>query len=145
MKSILFCSFLFLQFFCGCANSDEKKEPAPTSENDVDAARNFINSVLKSNFKEAKNFVVQDSLNYEYLDATERSFKDQLTDEDRRQYKEASINIHSINPVNDTVSFISYSNSYKKKNERLKVVKRNDQWLVDLKYTFSPEAKDSLP
>ena len=53
MKSILLCSFLFLLFFCGCTNNKGKDPSSPTSENDVDAARNFINAVLKSNFKEA--------------------------------------------------------------------------------------------
>ncbi|MEO6069508.1 MAG: hypothetical protein ABIN57_09815 [Chitinophagaceae bacterium] len=145
MKSILICSFLFLQFFCSCADNKQKEETAPASENDVDAARNFINAVLKSDFKKAQTFIINDSLNNQYLDATQRSFKEQLSDEDRYQYRNASINIHSIKPVNDSVSLISYSNSYKKKNERLKVVNRDGQWLVDLKYTFSPAAKDSMP
>ncbi|HVG40292.1 MAG TPA: hypothetical protein VM888_01680, partial [Chitinophagaceae bacterium] len=96
-------------------------------------------------FDKAKTFMVNDSLNNQYLDATERSFKEKFATEERRNYREASINIHSVNPVNDTVSYIDYSNSFKKEKEHLKVLKKDGQWLVDLKYTFSPASKDSLP
>jgi hypothetical protein len=43
MKSKLFTGFLFLQFFCACNNEGN----GTTSENDVDAARNFIQSALE--------------------------------------------------------------------------------------------------
>ena len=147
MRSILICSFLFLQFFLGCTNDDKKADETtiPASENDVDAARNFITAVLRADFDKAKTFMVNDSLNNQYLDATERSFKEKFATEERRNYREASINIHSVRPVGDTVSFIDYSNSFKKEREHLKVLKKDGQWLVDLKYTFSPTIKDSLP
>ncbi len=124
--------FLFLQFFCAC-NTNE----APASENDVDAARNFIQSALNGDYRKAKNYIVNDSVNIEYLEAFQRNYQNRMTPDDKRGYRESSINIHSVKPLNDSVSIINYSNSYKKQNDSLKVVKTGGQWLVDLKYSFS--------
>ena len=55
---------------------------------------------------------------------------------DKRGYREASINFYDTRQMNDSVSIISYSNSYKKQKDSLRVVRRNDTWLVDLKYSF---------
>ncbi|HVG42956.1 MAG TPA: hypothetical protein VM888_15195 [Chitinophagaceae bacterium] len=145
MRSSLILGFLFLQVFCDCSNNNDTSGAIPASENDVDAARNFINSVLRSDFTQARTFIINDSLNNEWLYATERSFKEQLTPDERNGYSGASINIHSVQQESDSVSIISYSNSFKKKAEKLKVVKTGGQWLVDLKYTFSSAAKDSIP
>ena len=62
--------------------------------------------------------------------------------EDKRGYREASINIHYIRQLNDSTTVVNYSNSFKKQNDSLKVVRTNHEWLVDLKYSFSPT--DSL-
>jgi nitrous oxide reductase accessory protein NosL len=145
MRSSLISGFLFLHFFCACSDNNDKTGVIPASENDVDAARNFINAVLQSDFTKAGTFIINDSLNKEWLYATERSFKEQLTPDERKGYTEASINIHSVQQESDSVSIINYSNSFKKKPEKLKVVKTGGQWLVDLKYTFSSAAKDSIP
>ncbi len=130
----LFISFLFLLFF-SCNNQNEAND-APASENDVDAARNFINAVLKQDFNKARVFLLNDSVNDQSLDVTERLFRERLTAEDKRAYAEASINIHEVKSINDSVTVVYYSNSYKKEKDSLKVVQENDQWLVDLKYSF---------
>ena len=132
MKRLPFI-FLFLQFFCACTNNNE----APASENDVDAARNFIQSALNGDYRKAKNYIVNDPVNIEYLDAFERNYQNRMLPDDKRGYRESSINIHSVKPLNDSVSIINYSNSYKKQNDSLKVVKTGGKWLVDLKYSFS--------
>ena len=82
--------------------------------------------------------MVQDSLNLQFLETFERNYKDRMSPDDKRSYREASINIHSVKELNDSVSIVNYSNSFKKQNDSLKVVKQNDQWLVDFKYSFQP-------
>ena len=132
MKSILCISFLFLQFFLACTNQDA----GPTSENDEDAARNFIRSVLDAEYDKAKTFIVPDSTNNEYLAITERNFTERMTRADKMGYKSASIQIHEIKKIDDSTSVVHYSNSFKKQRDSLKVVLQNNSWLVDLKYSF---------
>jgi PBP1b-binding outer membrane lipoprotein LpoB len=130
MRGIIVTGLIIILLLAAC-----KDQPA-TSENDVDAARNFIHSVLNSNFSQAEKFILYDSANREYLNITERSFRQRLSSEERRLYRESSINIHDIRQVNDTITIVHYSNSYKKIKDSLKVIMHNGQWLVDLKYSF---------
>ena len=136
-KTLFLISFL-LFIFCSCGSNEEEQQ-AITSENDIDAARNFIQSSLNGEYKKARNYMLKDSANMQYFDAYERNFT-RLTGEERRDYRESTINIHNVNPVSDSVSVIIYSNSYKKDHDTLKVVKINDQWLVDFKYLFQHSA-----
>lgn len=143
MKSIFNWSFLFLLFFAACTSSDKKE--TPTSENDVDAARNFIDAALKGHYDVARNLVVPDSSNYAWVDLFKRNYQERMSQADKAGYRAASINIHDVQTVNDSITIIKYSNSYKKQNDSLKVVRRNGSWLVDLAYSFSGPATDSLP
>lgn len=144
MRSSLNFSFLFLLFFGACQSNDSTKEKVPTSENDADAARNFINAILKGNLKEGRAMLMDDSTNNQFFDAYERIYKTRMDPEDRRGYREASINIHSIRAIDDSTSIINYANSYKKQSDSLKVIKLKGEWRVDLKYSF-PATMDSLP
>jgi PBP1b-binding outer membrane lipoprotein LpoB len=130
MKGLIGLGFTIALFLFSCKN-----QPA-TSENDVDAARNFIHSVLNSDFNQAEKYIFYDSANREYLNITERSFRQRLSAEERRLYRESSINIHDIRQMNDSTTIVQYSNSYKKLKDSLKVIRHNGQWLVDLKYSF---------
>jgi type IV secretory pathway component VirB8 len=138
MRSIFF-SFLFLQFFYACNNDAESN----TSENDADAARNFIRSALEGSYDKARNYMIQDSVNNQYLDAFQRNYKNRMSREDKRSYREATITIYDVRTLNDSNTIITYANSYKKKKDSLKIQKINNEWLVDLKYSFSQT--DSLP
>jgi hypothetical protein len=120
---------------CACNNSDQQ-EKETTSENDVDAARNFIRSALDGKWREARRFMVQDSTNTQLLDAYESNYETHMNREDKRGYREASITLYDSRQVNDSVTIVNYSNSYKKQRDSLKVVRVNNQWLVDLKYSF---------
>jgi hypothetical protein len=138
MRSIYF-SFLFLQFFYACSND----AGSTSSENDADAARNFIRSALEGDYDNAKNYMIQDSLNIQYLDAFQRNYKYRMSRDDKRQYKEANITIYDVRTLNDSNTIVTYANTYKKKRDSLKIQKINHVWLVDLKYSFSNN--DSLP
>jgi hypothetical protein len=56
---------------------------------------------------------------------------------EKKKYQSASINVHAINPVNDSITIIIYSNSYKNDHDTLKLIKTNGLWMVDLKYLFN--------
>ena len=142
MKSLtrfLFAGFLF---FTGACNNTEKINQ---SENDIDAARNFIRASLDGKFDEARKYLLSDSANNQFLDVHERNYKERMSLEDKSGYRMASINVHELRTVNDSTSLVFYSNSYfKKDTHHLKVVKVDNQWLVDFKSYFEP-INDTLP
>jgi hypothetical protein len=137
MKSLFKTSFLFLLFFAACnSNERDRSDVTATTENDVDAARNFIRSALDGKYDKARELVVPDSANLGWIDLAERNYQSRMNAADKRGYREASINIQNIQALNDSITIVNYSNSYKKKNDSLKVVQRQGAWLVDLKYSF---------
>lgn len=140
MKSSI-TGFLFLLFFCACKGGTDRSDTTQTSENEVDAARNFIRLALDGRWNDARGLVVPDSLNTEYLDIAEQNYQQRLDLATRNGYRAASIIIHSVKEVSDSVSVVHYSNSYKKQEDSLKIVQRNDRWLVDLKYSFPATKK----
>ena len=133
MKKII-PSLLFLALIA-CQN----KRVQTASENDLDAARNFIQAALSNDFKKAGQFMVDDSLNRNYLEVTARSF-DHLDNDTKEKYRGASIRIHQpVTYLNDSTTIVIYSNSYKNDLDTLRVSKKNGNWLVDLKYLFEHE------
>ncbi len=92
MRSIFF-GFLFLHFFCACNQNNDVSISA--SENDADAARNFIQAALEGDYKRAKQFVVPDSINQQYIELLQRNYESRMSPENKKGYKKASINIHS--------------------------------------------------
>lgn len=133
--SIYFLFLLFLSSSCSDSSSER-------SENNIDAARNFIRSALDGKFTEARSYMITDSLNTNYLDVYERAYQrmDQATKEG---YRTATIHIHEVNSESDTATVVIYSNSFMNNHDTLKVLKTGDQWLVDLKYLFEHD-KDTL-
>lgn len=125
---------LFLLFaFYACNNNDKKQTEA--AENDIDAAREFIRSALDGKFTQARTYILPDSINLQYLDVVERSYG-KLSSDKTYSYRLASINIHKVTPVNDSVSVVIFSNSYMNDHDTLKVLRIGGQWLVDLKYLY---------
>ena len=144
MRSLLFTSFLFLQFFCACSNNEnDRSDPTLTTENDVDAARNFIRSALDGKYDKARDMVVPDSANNAWIDLAQRNYQSRMSMADKQGYREASITILDVRALNDSETVVAYSNSYKKKNDSVKVVQVNGNWKVDLKYSFAA-ATDTL-
>jgi len=125
-------SFLFL-FLYGCNSTGDEKNIS--SENDIDAARNFIRAALDGDYQNGKKLLLADSINFQFYNEFEKSHA-RLNDEEKKNYKNASINVHAITPLNDSTTIIIYSNSYKNDHDTLKLVKTGTQWLVDLKYLF---------
>lgn len=108
----------------------------------MDAARDFIRASLDGKFDNAKKYLLQDSSNLQFLNAVERNYA-KMDAGTRSGYRSASINIHLVDPVNDSTTIVVYSNSFKNDHDTLKVLKIDNNWLVDLKYLFT-QGKDSI-
>ncbi|MFM2359746.1 MAG: hypothetical protein RLY16_1739 [Bacteroidota bacterium] len=128
VKSIYIIGLLLLLVSC----SNSKKEAL----SDMDVAREFIKDCNENNFAAAKQFLLPDAANQDFLQVAEKSFSSK-NEQDLAAYKNADLIIHEFQQLGDTVSILTYSNSHKKDiRQKLKLVKVNEQWLVDLKYTF---------
>ncbi|HAI82396.1 MAG TPA: hypothetical protein DCL43_01915 [Chitinophagaceae bacterium] len=139
MKKLLFlsCIIVVMSVAAACGGSTAPEDAAyTTAENALDAGREFVDGCLKGKFEKSKFFMVPTPQNEDALNEMQRAYRDKPT-EDRNQYREASINIGGVEQLNDTTVIIQYSNSYDKVARKLKVVKRNNSWLVDFAYTLS--------
>lgn len=139
MRGLLIISLFFIGFLAACNNdTTDRSDTTKTSENDVDAARNFIRLFLDGQLDRARTMLVQDTLNTQIFDAYERIYKNRDPKE-KNGYKDATIQIHAVRQVNDSISVVSYSNSFKKIVDSLKVMKDNGAWKIDLKYSLTPQ------
>lgn len=137
---IIIGGILFLFFSLPACKNDQKS--TGKSENDIDAARNFIRAALDGKFDVARTYLLADSINTNWMDVAERSYR-KADPDTKNGYRSSSINIHQVNPVNDSTTVVIYSNSFKNDHDTLKVLKQNGQWLVDLKYLYEHDM-DSL-
>lgn len=137
MKMKLFTIILFFAAFTAC--NDTRRNPLT----DIDVARAFIKDILENDYKNAKTLVLDEEMNKQYFELSKKDFEGK-SKEELENYKKADIIINEIKNVNDSVTIVNYSNSYKKNMKyEVKVVRINSLWLVDLKHTFQevPNAK----
>ena len=128
-----FLAFAFLLLF-SCKNPDEEYHKP---ESALDAGREFIQQTLKGKFNAANKYMLQDEDNQFWLAKWSKEFN-KITEQEKAAFSKASINISEVNDVvPDSVTIISFSNSYRKVPQKIKVVKYNNNWVVDFKYTFS--------
>ncbi len=123
----------FLMAFITLASCGSKYPPA---ENAFDAGREFIDGCLKGDFNKASFYMLPNATNNNLLDSIQKEYNAKSTML-KQQYKSASIIIDQEETVSDSVHIIYYKNSYDNIAHKLKVIKNNDNWLVDLKYTFN--------
>ena len=128
----LSCVFLILLSACNEVNNKRKPGDA------LEAGRYFIDASLKGDYKEAKKYLLADSINLMYFERIS-DFYNKMKPGEKDGYKNANIIISSdgIQNVSDSITIINYSNSFKNKPSKIKVIKVNGEWLVDFKYTFS--------
>ena len=104
---------------------------------DIDVARGFIRDILDNDFADAQPLMLPDDTNKQYFDVAQKKFNAMSADE-LANYKNSDIVVNEISNVNDSVTIVNYSNTYKPKSpDKVKVVRVNGKWMVDLKYTFS--------
>ncbi len=135
-------SLLLVSLFIFLSACDEgyKKPDDP-----IEAGTDFIRFALDGDMVKAKTFVLQDADNESLFKEAEKNFAER-NKEEKTEYRNSSIRIKKSEALNDSVMLISYSNSYKNKDNQIKLVKKGGEWWVDFKYTFTGEnALDSLP
>jgi hypothetical protein len=129
----IFISLVFtLLLACNNSNNEGKENK---SENDIDAARNFLEAALKGDYKTASSYMLQDSTNLGYLAVTERKYHP-LDAMKKDSLKNASLRFYDTKHINDSTTITIFANSYKNDKDTLKIIRENGLWLVDLKYLF---------
>jgi hypothetical protein len=107
-----------------------------TKAEDAEAAgTEFIRASLDGNYKKAMFYLYLDSsdTNIMLLEKQKKNYN-QLPEEDKVRYKEASIRALEIQPVNDSTVNYMYTNSFNPTDTTtIKIVRVNNDWLVDLK------------
>ncbi|MEP7252091.1 MAG: hypothetical protein ABI683_06915 [Ginsengibacter sp.] len=131
MKRFKMIFLLSTMMLAACDNSPEVRKTDP-----LESGRGFIEASLKGDYDEAKKYLLQDSTNIEYFNGL-RDFNTKRSKEEKQGYKDANILIDSTEKLSDSVTIITYSNTYKNKSSKLKMVRKNNEWLVDFKYTFT--------
>jgi hypothetical protein len=125
---------LSIVLFLSCKSKDEDYHQP---ESAIDAGREFIQQSLKGQFNTANKYMLQDEDNQYWLSKWKEEFS-KMSEEEKAAYNRSSINIAEVNDVvPDSLTIINFSNSYKKRPQKIKVVKYNGVWQVDFKYTFS--------
>lgn len=126
------CLALLFAIFSSCS-SDQQFAPA---DNALVAAQQFLGGCLKGDFKQAANYIITDSVNTAQLGHLKDAYYHNNSDQ-RVEYRTANIIIKNDEVVSATEEIITYENSYDKITRKLKSVKTDQGWKVDLKYTFS--------
>lgn len=115
----------------GCRDSDRSKDDK--AETDINAARYFIQYSLKRDYDKARTYMLPDTPNINRMAAIERIH---LSPEEENGLATASINIHKVDKVNDSLTIITYSNSYMNNHDTLRVKRVSGKWLVDFNYIW---------
>jgi len=130
IQKILLFSFLMIILY----SCSEKKAGRPATA--LDTGREFIRASLDGNFKDAEAVLLKDSQNVQLFESYQMYYN-RLPVEKKNNYKNASYNINKYADLSDSVTIINYSNSYMNKPMEIKVVRNNNEWNVDFKYTYS--------
>lgn len=118
--------------FFSCSSSGDSL-PAT----DLEAAKQFVDNIWHSDFKKAEKLLLNDEANKQTFDGF-RAYYNRLPKEELDKYKNATLVLNSVTPLNDSVSVVNFSPDFNKtKKDELKIVRTNGQWYIDLK----PEIK----
>lgn len=119
-------------FILSCNNQETKDIP----EDGLDAAREFVRAVLDADYVKAEDYILNDEANLKlfksYTDYMKKRPSTEIT-----ALKQSNMIINSVENQGDSVEIINYANSFSKEPTDIKVVKRNNQWHVDFRYTIS--------
>ena len=116
-----------------CMSDDNIKLDDP-----LNSGRSFIEAALKADYVKADKYLLQDSTNQQYLEGL-IDFNKNSNKEERENYRNANIIVDSLVQISDSVNILYYKNSFKKVPSKIKIVRNNEEWLVDFKYSFSDE------
>jgi hypothetical protein len=124
MKNWIYLLIISCFFISAC--NDEAKSPTDA----LNTGRNFIRASLDGNFKEAEKYLLQENQSLSQYKHYQIFYQD-MPDSVKENYKKASFEIHQIDEPNDSITTISYSNSYMNENMSIKLVRRDGKWWID--------------
>lgn len=111
-----------------CTNSGHYSK----AENALDAGRQFVDGFLNGDHDKAFFYLLKDSTN-EMLFETQRSAYRSMDAATQKNYQGASI-YPTVTDVNDSTTLFRYYHSAKPTDTTtLRIVRKNGEWLVDLK------------
>ncbi len=131
MKRLLFLFSLVVLFSCKSNSS------YPKAENALDAGREFIDGFMKGDTKKAEAYMLIDDKNKALLGKLHRQLRTSST-ETQEGYRSSSIVIGEIDEVTENEVIIQYKSSFDMTPKKVKVIKSEGKWVVDLKYTLNP-------
>ena len=114
--------------------SCENKKGFTKAEDAEDAGREFIRASLDGDYDRAMFYLYKDSadFNLRLLDKW-RGHYNSLSKEEKHSYKSASIRPIEIVPSDSSTYSYTYYNSYKKDTTTIRILKVNNDWMVDLR------------
>lgn len=115
-----------------CASKEEKPNP----QDDIETAQVFMQAFCKGNYALCNQFMVASNGNDSLLKAQLAIFENK-TSTQKKELSESSIVIHNREEVTPTETIITYNTSVNKTIHKLKLVKKENMWLVDFAYTFN--------
>lgn len=133
----IFAAFIILS---GCTGNQQYKKP----DDALEAGREFIRFALDGDMRKAKVFILPGAANERLFDKIEKKYAANGPEE-RSRYKDASIIINKSQAINDSTTIINFSNSYKREDSEIMLVKVNGEWWVDFKYTFTGDTVTTKP
>lgn len=132
MRSIFIILFTCCIISSGCTGNEDYQKP----DDPLEAGREFIRFALDGDMRKAKVFILPDGANERLFENIEKKYAAE-SQQEKDNYKDASIIINKSQSLNDSTTIINYSNSFKRENSEIKLVKINGEWWVDFKYTFT--------
>jgi hypothetical protein len=103
------------------------------AEDAQDAGRQFIRASLDGDYDKAAFYLLKDSTNTMLFEKQQTNYQ-QMSSKEKDKYREAVIRPVAITGENDsTVQYKYYSTSNPADTTTLRIVRRQDTWLVDLK------------
>ncbi len=129
MKNNLLIAIAALTVFSACNNKEK-----PTTS--LDTGRLFIRECLDGDFKSAETLLYKDSENVQLFNSF-KEYYGRMPEDKKHQYTKASYQINKYSDLNDSTTIINYSNDYMNKPMEIKIIRKNNDWTVDFKYTYS--------
>ena len=118
-----------LAFFIIACHAGKTFTPAEDAQ---DAGRQFIRASLDGDYEKARFYLLNDSVNLILINKWQQDF-DKLDRDTRQNYREASIIAINIKAINDSITTYTFSNSFRKDTTTVHILRKNGEWLVDLK------------
>lgn len=110
--------------------------PLKKAEDAQDAGREFIRATLDGNYEKAKFYMLKDEDNLWMLENWKKMY-DKFPADSVKGFKEANIRPINIEALDDSTTLYTYSNSFTKDTTAVRIVRVNQEWLVDFKSFIS--------